>query len=248
MGMSKRTPSSGIFTALIAILLLCEMAAPAFALPGSNWTHYRNERFGFALEYPADVFVVDRRADAGDGVAFVSLDTGARLLIGALRNESGFTPASYQAYIAERSYPQYRIGYRRLAGNWFVLSGEGDGKIFYEKVMFSCSGRLINSFALIYPIEQRRLYDSIVERIEDSFRPGDDCRGVGLPANRPRSSTAGPDYHADAERYRAGTVSAERSELADRIARSRGNDVIVVLRRTSPPYDRKVVRGYVSRP
>ena len=49
----------------------------------------------------------------------------------------------------------YRIDYRRLAGSWFVLSGEGNGKTFDEKVMFSCAGRLINSFAMVYPTDQR---------------------------------------------------------------------------------------------
>jgi hypothetical protein len=38
----------------------------------------------------------------------------------------------------------------------------------------------------------------------------------------------------------------EFSAVADRIARERGRDVIVTLRRTRPPYDRKVVRGYVD--
>ena len=38
----------------------------------------------------------------------------------------------------------------------------------------------------------------------------------------------------------------ELSALADRIARERGRDVIVTLRRTRPPYDRKVVRGYAN--
>jgi hypothetical protein len=35
--------------------------------------------------------------------------------------------------------------------------------------------------------------------------------------------------------------------MADRIARQRGHDVIVVLRRSSPPYDYKILRGYASR-
>jgi hypothetical protein len=35
--------------------------------------------------------------------------------------------------------------------------------------------------------------------------------------------------------------------LADRIARQRGTDVIVIMRRTTPPYDYKYVRGYASR-
>ena len=42
----------------------------------------------------------------------------------------------------------------------------------YEKAMFSCGGGLISSFAMTYPVEQRSLYDRIVERIEHTFRPG----------------------------------------------------------------------------
>jgi hypothetical protein len=40
----------------------------------------------------------------------------------------------------------------------------------------------------------------------------------------------------------------ERSALVDRIARARGHDVLVVLRRKTPPYDQIVVRGYASQP
>jgi hypothetical protein len=51
-----------------------------------------------------------------------------------------------------------------------VLSGEGNGKTFYEKVIFSCNGRLINSFAMIYSTDEGRLFDRVVEGIEKSFR------------------------------------------------------------------------------
>ena len=37
---------------------------------------------------------------------------------------------------------------------------------------FSCSGRVINSFAMTYPVAERRFYDPIIEDIEDTFRPG----------------------------------------------------------------------------
>ncbi len=43
--------------------------------------------------------------------------------------------------------------------------------MIYEKVMFSCAGKVINSFAVVYPIAERSFYDPIVETIEDSFRP-----------------------------------------------------------------------------
>ena len=57
----------------------------------------------------------------------------------------------------------------------FALSGEGNGQIFYEKAMFSCGGQRINSFAMIYRSDQRHIFDRIVERIEDTFRPGSKC-------------------------------------------------------------------------
>ena len=61
-----------------------------------------------------------------------------------------------------------------------MLSGEANGRIFYEKVMVTCGGRLINSFAMIYPIDQRHIFDPIVERVEDTFRPARDCKRAGL--------------------------------------------------------------------
>jgi len=222
---------------LIALALLGLVAGnPASA---QNWAEYRNERYGLSLRYPANIFVVERTAEAGDGQVFVANDADARLLVGVLRNESGYTPATYQDYIAKASYGDYQLGYRRLGKTWFVLSGEGNGKTFYEKVMFTCGGRLINSFAMIYPSDQKHIFDQIVERIEDTFRPASDCEraGVSPPPQQRAARVRGRE-----QRY------GERSALADRIARARGRDVIVVMRRTSPPYDRKILRGYVSRP
>jgi hypothetical protein len=217
---------------LIALALLAlVVGTPASA---QNWAEYRNERYGLSLRYPANIFVVERTAEAGDGQVFVANDADARLLVGVLRNESGYTPATYQDYIAKNSYGDYQLGYRRLGQSWFVLSGEGNGRTFYEKVMFTCGGRLINSFAMIYPSDQKHIFDQIVERIEDTFRPARDCERAGF--SPPPQRTA-----------RVRKRNGHRSALADRIARARGRDVIVVLRRTSPPYDRKILRGYVSR-
>jgi hypothetical protein len=194
------------------------------------------------LRYPGDLFELEKASEAGDGQVFVTRGGEARLLVGALPNDKGKSPAAYQDYIAQESYAGYRLGYRRLAGSWFVLSGEGNGKTFYEKVIFSCGGRLINSFAMIYPTDQRRIFDPIVEGIEASFRPARECDG---------RAAAGPQQaappHRNAEQGAGRAPSGARSAMADRIARQRGHDVIVVLRRSSPPYDYKILRGYASR-
>lgn len=153
---------------LLVLALGC--AAPAWASSAAqDWVLYRNERFGFSFVYPAKVFAPDRVSAGGDGQLFVA--GNARLLAGAFENSSRYAPARYQELVARQSYAGANISYARRGRSWFVLSGEREGNIFYEKVMFSCGGGIINSFALIYPREQRDLFDPIVERIEDSFRP-----------------------------------------------------------------------------
>lgn len=239
-------------TALVlAIAGLCPAAA--LAQPGTEsaeWEVYTNERFGFSLRYPASVFHVERRSEAGDGLVFITKDGETRLLAGAFPNSDKFTVASYQDYVVGNSYADSTVTYRRSGDTWFVVSGVGRGRIFYEKVMFACDGQLINSFAILYPTDQRATFDPIVERIEDSFRPATRCETRRPRAAEKRSPPARAAVRTrGAPRARAGLPRGDwpRSALADRIARERGRDVIVILRRSEPPYDRRIVRGYVSR-
>jgi hypothetical protein len=220
---------------LTALLCQSAVAQPRESAAAHDWTAFRNDRFGFSLRYPADVFEPERASEAGDGQVFVSRDGDARLLVGVLPNVDRLSPGAYQDRIARQSYADYAVTYRRVSGNWFALSGEGNGKTFYEKVIFSCNGRLINSFAMIYPSDRASLFDRIVEGIEKSFRSGStSCPEIGSPAPLPPPAI----HRVTRDRY---------STLADGIARSRGSDVIVVLRRRGPPYDYRVVRGYLAR-
>ena len=169
-----------LLTFLITLLFSAPLGAQEAMNPG-GWQSYRNARFGLSLSYPGKVFQIERTSEAGDGVVFAARGTEARMLVGALPNRDRQTVASYQDVVARKSYSDYQIHYRPKGHTWFVLSGEGDGKIFYEKVIFSCGGRLINSFALVYPAADRRIFDPIVERVEDTFRAGTrGCEGAAL--------------------------------------------------------------------
>jgi len=226
---------------LAAIGGLADLARAREATTG-DWVRYHNERFGFRLDYPADIFRVERTSEAGDGRVFAARDGEARLLVGVLRNEDEHSPKSYQDFLARDSYSDYNISYRPLGDNWLVLSGEGDGKVFYEKAMFSCGGKLISSFAMIYPADKRDLFDPIVARVANSFVPGaTPCKGRGA------STRQRPEADVSATSTPPVARSDWHARVADRIARQRGTDVIVVLRRTSPPYDYKYVRGYATR-
>jgi hypothetical protein len=145
------------------------------------WVPYVNERFGFSLRYPEGVFEPERRSEAGDGEVFVGQEGHARLLVGAFENADGHTVPSYMNYIRRESYSGYSIDYAPRGQTWFVLSGENDQNVFYEKVIFSCRGHIISSFALIYPIANKAVFDPIVAGIEKTFRPAQDCGAYARP-------------------------------------------------------------------
>jgi hypothetical protein len=156
---------------IIALCIGCS-AVTGIAQTSLGWVPYQNERFGFELRMPAAVFTDHRAAQSGDGDLFTTWDGRAKLLVGAIENLEGYSPATYQRFLTRQSFPGLRIDYAPVGRTWAVLSGTRDGRMIYEKVMFSCGGRVINSFALVYPIDERDFFDPIVEAIEDSFRPG----------------------------------------------------------------------------
>jgi hypothetical protein len=168
---------------LFSILLVClALAAPAQAREAIlGWVPYVNERFGFSFRYPAGVFEPERRSEVGDGEVFAGVRGNGRLLVGAFENADGHDVVSYMNYIRRESYSGYAIDYAPRGQTWFVLSGENDQNVFYEKVMFSCHGRIISSFALIYPIANKAMFDPVVEGIEKTFRPGQNCGPYARP-------------------------------------------------------------------
>lgn len=132
---------------------------------------YVNKRYGFRLSYPTARFRPQEPLSE-DGRVWVSHDGNARLLAGALPNSDGMSLRDYRRLLLQRSYPGADIDYAPVRNTWFVLSGTRDGTMFYERVTFTCGGRLINSWAMLYPEGERRVYDRIVERVARSYRAG----------------------------------------------------------------------------
>jgi hypothetical protein len=157
------------FRILFLALLSSLSALPAAA---QDIATYRNERHGFSLSYPSGAFSVLPPPASADGRVFVSSDGNARLLAGALPNDGGMNLREYRNLLLQKSYPGAALDYAPVRDNWFVLSGVRDGIMFYERVTFTCGGRLINSWAMLYPAAERRLYDRIVEHVAKSYRAG----------------------------------------------------------------------------
>ena len=136
----------------------------------ASWTTYRNARFGFALKYPADMFVLETApADNGAGT-FVSRDGRVVLQIRATENGPGDTLEEHRRLLMEQRYGGATYDYTPQHSHWFVLSGTRGEEMFYERVSFSCDGRSIHGWRLTYPVAERAFYDRIIEEIHGSYR------------------------------------------------------------------------------
>jgi hypothetical protein len=137
---------------------------------------YRNERFGFSFTYPSDVLVPDEKLTSEAGVAFASADGRVRLLASAGPNATEGDLESYRQFVLSETYAGAKISYAPVRSNWFVVAGEKEGFVFYERITFACAGSRIYGWQMTYPVSERATYDRILERIHKSYRPrsGDD--------------------------------------------------------------------------
>lgn len=108
---------------------------------------------------------------AGNGATFVSRDGRARLVVFGTANTEGFTPTEYRSVILREFEGYDEITYGPRGQTWFVLSGFRGDDIYYQKVMFSCGGRIINALSVTFPRDEKPFYEPIIERLEDNFRP-----------------------------------------------------------------------------
>ena len=138
----------------------------------AGWTTYRNARHGFMIAYPGGVFENDAARETEEGRMVVSRDGQAKLLVGAFPNESGLSMVDYRRQLLSENYSGAALDYAPVKDRWFILSGVRDGVMFYERVTFTCGGRLINSWAMLYPAAERRRFDRVVEVIARSYAPG----------------------------------------------------------------------------
>ncbi len=161
---------------LVPVVVAASLAGLTSAMSAGaamgDWTTYRNARHGFTIAYPTARFPEDPANESEDGRLLVSKDGAARLLVGAFDNGENTSLAEYRTYLLEKNYVGAQIDYAPVRAKWFVLSGTRDGTMFYERVSFTCGGKFINSWALLYPAEQRRTWDPVLERIARTYSAG----------------------------------------------------------------------------
>jgi hypothetical protein len=58
-----------------------------------------------------------------------------------------------------------------MGGSWFVVTWTDGDIVGYTKEFVGSASQ--NSFTITFPVEQKPQYDSVVTKIEKSFKPGD---------------------------------------------------------------------------
>jgi hypothetical protein len=173
----------------VAALSPVAMAQRSTTSSSLEWTAFRDSRLGFMLSYPAKIFALGGgdptaalggRTERRSGQIFRSRDGKAYLQAAAFDNIERLGPGAYKNKIARTTYASARITYDRLTETFFIISGTRGDQEFYERVTFSCGGRLINVWAMTYPIAERDLYNRIVEEVARTFRPAEGRDGCPL--------------------------------------------------------------------
>jgi hypothetical protein len=144
------------------------------------WASYRDARFGFALQYPFEVFLPYPEPSKG-GKSFVSRDGRARFLIHAAFNGQGLTLAQHRRSLMQGAYRSARFDYTPQRRTWFVLSGTLGTDMFYHRVTLTCDGQALHGWKLVYPLSERAIYDRIVEEVHRRYRHEGDAAGCPKP-------------------------------------------------------------------
>jgi hypothetical protein len=186
MHMDKAPRGFAFGWVLLAVAALASLHPSAAEARGRDYSRfgplavYKNARFGFSLTYPSDVFKPEPESAKGDGRLFYTDDRKAKISVFGAHNVGRYTMSEYRDTIMKEFKGYEQVTYSPKGKTWFVLSGFHDGKIYYQKVMFSCGDEVINVMAVSWPILNREQYDPVVELLEKNFHPG---AGANSPAD-----------------------------------------------------------------
>lgn len=172
-------------TALMAALAAIPYAASAQSNQFSDWATIQNKRFGFQIAYPANIFFPAPTPSGNDGRVLKSKDGQAKLLVATFENSENLSLDGYRTFLLSDIYANTNLDYTPQKQRWFVLSGTRGDETFYERVTFSCGGKLINSWAMLYPTAQKRLYDRVVEAVSKTYTAGSGADGSCSDLDKP---------------------------------------------------------------
>ena len=150
-------------------LLLLSGALALTALVPPVYKTYHNQRFGYRIDYPADLRA-QPEAGNGDGRRFVSADgqttlsayAGYNALDGGLAANRKIARESWQEKHATLTLDQ-------LTRTGYVLSGQVKNRIFYEKTVLKSN--TLTTFLWEYPASRKAAMDVVIQHTIQTLQP-----------------------------------------------------------------------------
>jgi hypothetical protein len=129
---------------------------------------YRNARFGYSLCYPGKLLIPQRESENGDGRKFLAKDGSELAAWGAYNVMDNTVAQQMQDAISGVQKDGGTVTYQVAKGDWFVISGELGGKVYYQKTLRHEDQ--FASFRLTYSRDAAGRYDLIVRQLSNCLR------------------------------------------------------------------------------
>jgi hypothetical protein len=129
------------------------------------WRTYRDARFDFALRYPAGIFGLDVARSDANVHTFVSSDGRAVLRIVAGENTAGIALADLRRALMLGRYAGAAFDPAPRRQHWFALAGTRGDQVFLERITYSCDGKSMHGWQMMYPASQRTTYDELAKLV-----------------------------------------------------------------------------------
>jgi hypothetical protein len=155
----------------LALLIVVLGLAPAHA---AEWRNYVDPTFGYSVTIPEDGFDVEV-GPANNGLTLYERNGHGQIDVYGIRNDDGLTLTEMKVALSKADRIE-QITYGRAGHSWLVVSGyykrpasHDTDLIFYAKFMISKDRKSIAAFEASYPLSEKRRFDPIIERMEDSL-------------------------------------------------------------------------------
>lgn len=133
-----------------------------------SYIFYKNERYGFSIEYPNVLKTKLESPTNGDGISMETYDSSAKFTVYGSNNVSKDTPASiYNDLLKEHP----NASYKKKVDNEVVFSWVHGDKIIYKDIVIGEGSK--NTFTIEYPKDKKDYYNSVVSHLYSSFKTPD---------------------------------------------------------------------------
>ncbi|MDR3615118.1 MAG: hypothetical protein P4L53_16275 [Candidatus Obscuribacterales bacterium] len=131
---------------------------------------YANARFGYQINYPAEVLTAQGEPDNSDGQKFVAKKGDAQMSVwGNYKVDGGLDDELKMAKESNsKDAPQKKVSYYAGGKNWFAISGTSGDRIFYQKTCLR--NDTFRTLTFSYPQSSKAQFAPIVDKVVASFK------------------------------------------------------------------------------